>query len=479
MRFVCLPAGAFALACASIWAQVPVISNGGVVNGASGLPGIAARSWVSIYGSNLSTTTRLWTGADFVNGRLPVILDGVSVKINNRDAAVYFISPGQVNVLAPDDNATGAVTVTVSNSRGTSAPATATYQAYAPALFTFDPQNHIYPAAVYPNGSYVGKAGLFGSAAATTPPAPGDRLLLFGTGFGATVEAVDPMVTYTGATPLAAGNDLRITIGGQAAPVEYAGLTGNGLYQFNIVVPNVADGDQTLVARIGGQSSQSTLRLTVQSRPKPSVSWPGLTQADAEACPGSACIGNVTASPGEQVEFWIKGTNLSHVTGLRFEPNDGISVGALEVTATTIHTRLIIAATAATGTRKFIVTSPDGDSGQSTGSLNISTFRISNLRITEIANVSRTLTFRVTVDYTDPTGEVSSGSLGTSTVLAFSGNVIIGVGSATPEGRTAGATSGTMTLVRSYSNLTGTTGAIFKISFYTNDRDSDTLRASF
>lgn len=467
------------LACAIASAQAPVISSGGVVNNASGLPGIASGSWVSIYGANLATTTRMWGAADFQGGRLPLSLDGVSVKINNRDAAVYYISPTQINALALADPATGAVSVTVTTPRGTSAPATATYQTYAPAFFTFDPRNHIYPAAVHPNGTFVGRTDLFGGAVSSLPSAPGDRILLFGTGFGPTTPSVDPAVVFSGSAPLPAGNDLSILAGGQRATIEFAGLVGNGLYQFNIVVPNVPDGDQTLVAQIGGQRSQSTLRLTVQSRPKPQIRYPGLTQAAAAGCPGAGCIGSVTASPGEQIEFWISGTNLSNVMGVRFNPPDGITTSVIETASTAVRVISTIATSAAAGERKFVVTSPEGDSNESAGRLNISTFRLSNLRISNVTNNNNTLEFTVAVDYSDPTGAASSGPLYMTSVLAFSGSVAIGIGTVNPEGRVPGATSGMITVVRSYPNIRGTTGAIFNIDFEKDGRRSDTLRGVF
>src|ERR1022692_405526 len=40
-------------------------SAGGVVNAASLLDGVAAGTWITIFGSNLSTTTRSWAAADF------------------------------------------------------------------------------------------------------------------------------------------------------------------------------------------------------------------------------------------------------------------------------------------------------------------------------------------------------------------------------------------------------------------------------
>ena len=40
--------------------------------------------------------------SDFVVNRLPTQLGGVSVSIDGKPAYVYYISPTQINVLAPD-----------------------------------------------------------------------------------------------------------------------------------------------------------------------------------------------------------------------------------------------------------------------------------------------------------------------------------------------------------------------------------------
>src|ERR1019366_4601870 len=79
----------------------PAIAAKGVANGASLLPGFAANSWVTIFGSNLAATTDPW-GSFIVNGRRPAVVGGVSVRMGGKPAYVYFVSPGQINVLAPD-----------------------------------------------------------------------------------------------------------------------------------------------------------------------------------------------------------------------------------------------------------------------------------------------------------------------------------------------------------------------------------------
>ena len=99
-------------------ATAPAITEAGVVNGASFASGIAAGSWVAIFGQNLAAGTRALTSDDLVNGNMPTSLGGVSVNVNSQAAFLYYVSPTQINLLAPADSNTGAVSVTVTNSAG-------------------------------------------------------------------------------------------------------------------------------------------------------------------------------------------------------------------------------------------------------------------------------------------------------------------------------------------------------------------------
>src|SRR5580692_11288700 len=111
----------------------PVIT--GVSNNASGAAAIESGSWVSIYGTGLSATTRSWQASDFSGNNLPTTLDNVTVSINGKKAAISYISPGMLNVQAPADTTIGSVPVVVTNAAGT-ATGTTTLQNYSPALFT-------------------------------------------------------------------------------------------------------------------------------------------------------------------------------------------------------------------------------------------------------------------------------------------------------------------------------------------------------
>ena len=243
----------------------PTISS--VVNGASFQTGIESGSWSTIFGTNLSTTTRIWnTDTEIINGMLPTSLDGVSVMVNNKPAAIYFISPAQINFQAPDDSSLGPVSVTVMNSNGTSDSAAAQLQRDAPGFFMFDPQGRKYVAALVANSdgtaTFLGPPGLFGTSVTSRPAKAGEILELYGTGFGPTSPAVPSLQVFSGAAPDI--DKVSITIGGIMAQVQFAGITGAGLYQLNVVVPaTVSTGDQKIVATVNSLRTPDGAYVTI------------------------------------------------------------------------------------------------------------------------------------------------------------------------------------------------------------------------
>lgn len=179
--------------------------------------------------------------------------------MNGRSAYVYYISPTQLNVLAPDNPATGEVAVQVTTSQGTSNSFVANKGTFSPAFFLFTSR---YPAAVHANGAYLGKPNLIPGAIAT-PAKPGETILLFGTGFGPTNPTLPSGQIVNQAAPLA--NAVVLQIGGKQASVSFAGLSASGEDQFNVTIPvDLPDGDQPLVASIGGLQTQAGIYITVQ-----------------------------------------------------------------------------------------------------------------------------------------------------------------------------------------------------------------------
>ncbi len=229
-----------------------------VVNAGSFQPGIASGAWLAIFGTNLSQRTYTWQAADIVNGKLPTSLQGVSVTINGIPAYIDYISPTQINVLAPDDATVGPVQVQVTTAGQASNAVTAQKSQFSPAFLTLD-GSHV--AALHLDYSLVGPPNLI-SGAASTPAKPGEIIQLYAVGFGPSNPPELTGQQIASATPLA--NDVQVTIGGQTATVQYAGLVQAGLYQFNVTVPAVANGDAALVATIGGVTSQKGVLVTVQ-----------------------------------------------------------------------------------------------------------------------------------------------------------------------------------------------------------------------
>lgn len=241
----------------------PSIASSGVVNAASFQSTVAPGGWVTVQGTNLANSSRSWTGDDFEGRTLPTKLDGVSVTIDGKAAYVGYISPTQINVLAPADGALGPVAVQVTNNGVTSTTGTAQLQTASPAFFLWSGK---YAVATRSDYSLVAPANLFENVK-TVPAKPGDVIILWGTGFGATTPAVDPGVLPPSDALAYVANPVTITIAGVNAPVVGAALApGNaGLYQIAVQIPSsVANGDQLIVAQVTGLQSPSNVLLSVQ-----------------------------------------------------------------------------------------------------------------------------------------------------------------------------------------------------------------------
>ncbi len=230
-----------------------------VVNGASFQPGIAENTFITIKGSSLSSTTRIWGASDFVNNALPTKLDGVSVTVDGKPAYVYYISPGQINALTPADFTLGPVQVTTSNQGLTSASVSATMQTTSPAFFI---SGGNYAAALHPNSSIVvGPTTLFPNN--STPAQPGETIELFATGFGTGVTTIPDGQIVT--TPINV-TGVTASVGGAPATVSFAGLVGAGVYQINVVIPtSTANGDAQITATIGSQTTPSGVLVSVHN----------------------------------------------------------------------------------------------------------------------------------------------------------------------------------------------------------------------
>lgn len=237
----------------------PAVSQGGVINAAQfgAQAGVASGTWIEIYGSNLASTTREWAGGDFNGTTAPTSLDGVSVSIAGRPAFIRFISPGQINAQVPDGIGTGPVPLIVTNGNGASDAINVTATSVLPGLLApFTVNGKRYIAAL--QGSTVVGSPQF------TPVKPGDVITLYGIGFGPVNPVVAAGRIVTELSTLSQPFTMRI--GQSQVTASYRGLGPNfiGLYQFNLAVPDLPDGDHAVTIDLGGVGTGQDIYLTIR-----------------------------------------------------------------------------------------------------------------------------------------------------------------------------------------------------------------------
>ncbi len=234
----------------------------GVRNGASFESEIASGTWVTIFGEHLAPIPapgRIWRNNEIIDGKLPRSLEGVSVRFGGRLGYLFFVGPGQLNVLTPNDLPIGVASVEVETPSGI-ARTTANVQEVAPAFFAIaqTPTRLLYTAAVHLDGTIVGHPSVIPGS---RPARAGDLISIYGTGFGPTIprrfagELFDP-------APLATPYKVQLNL--REVESNFGGIVGPGLYQFNILMPEVEAGVVFPRLEIGGQATRSQMIIATQ-----------------------------------------------------------------------------------------------------------------------------------------------------------------------------------------------------------------------
>ena len=255
-----LPAGSTNTSLKAVAGKVIITS----VNVAGGGADIAPNAWIEIKGTSLAppgvpAAGIIWQGSDFVNNQMPTKIGGTSVTVNARPAYVYFVSPTQVNVLTPLDDTTGPVQVQLSTGANQTAPFSVNERATAPSFLLLAPSHYI--VGQHADGTLLGPASMSVPGYAFSPAQPGETITLYGAGCGTVPGLVAGSAAQSGALPAAPA----VQIGGVSAAVTFAGLVSPGLCQYNVVVPDsAADGDNAVLAVIGGSSTPSGDLISVQ-----------------------------------------------------------------------------------------------------------------------------------------------------------------------------------------------------------------------
>jgi uncharacterized protein (TIGR03437 family) len=246
-------------------ANPPSIDHAQSVTSCGAFTSAAPGAWIEIYGTNLATNAREWADSDFNGVNAPTLLDGTQVAIAGQNAVLSYIGTAQVNAQVPLGISTGPQQVTVSVQNVASAPYTMTMNAAQPGLCQgLQIGGKQYVAAVLNNTrTYILPTGA-NAPVDFRPAKPGETINLFGNGFGVVTPVATPGQLVQQLNQLT--TPLQIMFGETPATLTYWGLAPGaiGLYQFNVVVPNVADSDAVPVTfTLGGVAGTQTLYTAV------------------------------------------------------------------------------------------------------------------------------------------------------------------------------------------------------------------------
>lgn len=238
----------------------PAIANNGLTNAASFAPqgaapgGVVPGELATIFGVNLTTATGI-NGATTLP--LPTQVVNVQVLVNGTPAPLFAVDNvnglQQVNFEVPTSVAqkTTATLQVVDNGVAGNIITVPVISAQ-PGIFTYTVGGSNFGAILHPNSPQLADTG--------HPASAGEVVVIFCTGLG----TVSPAPADGSPAPGAAQTTLTatVTIGGVAAPVDYAGLAPGyvGLYQVNAHVPTVLSaGNQPVVITMNGVQSAIAL----------------------------------------------------------------------------------------------------------------------------------------------------------------------------------------------------------------------------
>ncbi len=220
--------------------ETPAIA--GLVNGASFKSTNAPGAILSIFGTQLAPSV-----ASPSSVPLPDSMAGVAVTMNGIAAPLYYVSPAQLNVQIPYEIPAGAPVTVAINNNGQVVSQFFNVGTVAPAIFTGQ-NSALVPSSSATLGQTI-SLYLTGAGAVTPPVAT-----------GAAPAVTTPISSLP--APVAA---TTVTIGGVAAPIQFAGIPYGlvGVLQINCQVPSgLNTGSQPVVVTIGGVASAPAL-LTI------------------------------------------------------------------------------------------------------------------------------------------------------------------------------------------------------------------------
>jgi uncharacterized protein (TIGR03437 family) len=237
--------------------NVPIITRRGTVHNLNPLAGapLAPGTVAALYGSGLASTAGAPSQVP-----LPTTFQGTTVTIAGIDAPLFYVGGGQINLQIPAElpsYGTYPVVVTVNGAVGV--PDTITIGDVSPGV------------AAYADGTLIAQHLNYTLVNATNPAVPGETLIMYLAGLGATNPAVPTNGIAPSAEPLARPVDpVTVTVAGEPAATPYAGLTPGaiGLAQIDFTIPlDAKPGNLTVVVTQHGVTANSTTVVVAAPAP--------------------------------------------------------------------------------------------------------------------------------------------------------------------------------------------------------------------
>jgi uncharacterized protein (TIGR03437 family) len=225
---------------------------------------LAPSAIIAAFGTNLATATSSANSTP-----LPLALAGTNVMVRDsagteRAAALFFVSPTQINYQMPPETAPGVATITITNQAGVVSQGTVTIAAVAPGLFTANASGQGVAAAL---ALRIKADGSQSYEPVARFDATQQRFIAVPLDLGLVSEQVFLIVYGTGIRHRSALTAVTGRIGGIDAPVNFAGAQGAliGLDQVNLRLARnlIGRGEVDVVLTVDGRIA-NTVRINVK-----------------------------------------------------------------------------------------------------------------------------------------------------------------------------------------------------------------------
>jgi uncharacterized protein (TIGR03437 family) len=234
--------------------QPPVLYANGTLHNLNPVVGapLAPGTIASVYGSGLGPAMGVSTGM------VPVVttFDNTYVLVGPYQAPLYYVSSGQLDIQLPAElDATQQYPIVVSVNGAVTLPDTLNIVPATPGV------------AAFASGGIIAQHTDYSLVTTASPAKPGEVIIMYLAGLGATNPSVPSGMAAPSTPPLAEVTlPVTVTVDGQNAVVDYAGLTPGsvGLYQIDFQVPpNAQAGNlNVVVSQNGLVSNTSTLPVS-------------------------------------------------------------------------------------------------------------------------------------------------------------------------------------------------------------------------